>query len=257
MSRQVAARSAIGVIALAGIVPGAIGTAHAALIQPGFQYQMFNHPAAQEDPPPYGLRLDELVDVTPGHDIFTWDFEHDDSNGISLALLSIKELPNFPNRFVIDIKGTVYGGLTDGNGYANDPAHVGFWDIDFTYIVGVKKAFADDDYIVDPDAPSMLTNAGTITGPGPGGITYLIGDVKDGEYSFRLGDENNDQGHQGFDGFSGWGWLKHGVAPPLQDIALSDWLFTLDDTAYPTPGALGLLGIAGLCGARRSRRDAR
>ncbi len=256
MSREVAARGAIAVIALAGIVPGAVSVTHAAILAPDL-YRMHNHPAAQADPPPYGLRLDELVDATPNHDIFTWDFDYEEGpmGFNSLALISILELPNYPNYYRLDLTGSVYGGLTDGDDYANDPNLVGEWTFEFTFIVGVQQAFADDDLVVDPDAPTppMRSNGGWIEGPGPGGTRYLLGDVKDGEYSFRLGDENNGQGHQGHDGVSGWGWLEHGIAEPLQGVALSDWIFTVETTPFPSPGAVTLLACPALCALRRRR----
>ena len=41
-------------------------------------YRLGNHPDKAEDPPEYGMRLDELFDFNPGeHDVVTFDFEAD------------------------------------------------------------------------------------------------------------------------------------------------------------------------------------
>ncbi len=60
-------------------------------------------------------------------------------------------------------------------------------------------------------------------------------------FSFRLGDEDNDAGHRGFDGVSGWGWLTHGSGGHVES---SDWLFTVGEE-IPEPATL-LMVLGGL-----------
>ena len=71
MSRQRGFALAVGVLVLG--LSAAQG--NASLIQPG-QFLLHNHPDNYGVPPGYGLRLDELFDVTGGHDRFTFDFDH-------------------------------------------------------------------------------------------------------------------------------------------------------------------------------------
>ena len=95
-----------------------------------------------------------------------------------------------------------------------------------------------------------MRNSGTIQGP-VGGVINLV-DKADGGFTFRLGNEDNDAGHRGFAGISGWGWLVH-HPETLGHIAASDFLFTAELLPnIPTPGAAGLLLAAGL-GLRRRR----
>ena len=103
----------------------------------------------------------------------------------------------------------------------------------------------DDDIMV----VANMMNFGTITTPI--GDTIDLTDKTDVSYSFRLGDENNDLGHRGFSGISGWGWLIHGP-PGSSHVVASDWLFTVGDLV-PTPGSLAIFGIAAGALARRRR----
>ena len=65
--------------------------------------------------------------------------------------------------------------------------------------------------------------------------------------------EDDDLGHSGYVGISGWGWLKHGT-PPV-NVPQSDWLFVVDPNPYiPTPGSIGLSAIVAAPVVRRVRR---
>lgn len=233
MNTRLARRCACsGIVALLGLV----GSASAAVISTG-TYQLHNHPDGNARPPQYGLRLDELFNVTGNHDIFTFDFDHANSN-MRLDY----------NGSSIRIYGQSWGGRDTGSGYAND-VYRGVYGIDFTYTLGVTPNFGgDDDLGVVP--PSMR-NFGTITAPvivGSGPIT--LADKDAGGYSFRFGDENNDLGHRGFAGISGWGWLIHHF-PNQPHISDSDWLFTAE--LIPAPGAVSVLAMGLLAAGRRRR----
>lgn len=228
-----------------GLVAGATAS-EAASILPGV-YRLSNHPDGAALPPPYGLRLDELKNVTGGHDIFTFDFEHADSN----MRLSY-------DGSSIHIFGTAYGGRDVGAAY--DANHVGLWNIDFTYAAPSVVGVPGDDDLYVPHGYNH-TNEGTVTmisgawggDPLPSAIDLI--DQSDGSFTFRLGDENNDLGHRGYPGISGWGWMNHSGQPHVYS---SDWLFTAQ--AVPEPSSLLLLGTGvGALATRagRKRRSAR
>lgn len=223
----------------AGIVLGSAGVASAAYIAPG-TYELHNHPDGSARPPAYGLRLDELVDMTPGHDKFTFDFDHPQS---AMFLDYTGD--------TVRIYGQMYGGLDTGTEYAIDE-NLGIYTVDFIYTIGVGLEPGDDDVVVNLPGADQY-NYGTLLTPNRG-----LFSLKDGHYTgdrrdFRFGDEDDDQGHRGFDGLSGFGWLFH--APPGEDYGeyrnASDWLFTA--TLVPTPGAAGLALVGLVCAARRRR----
>lgn len=213
-------------------VAAAATSVHAGTLPAG-KYQIHNHPDGSADPPPYGLRLDELYDITGGKDDFTFDFD-DASSYVTLNYTGSK----------IVIHGHAYGGRDIGAVYAVEPT-TGIYSFHFVYDVGVGLAPGDDDIMV----VANMMNFGTITTPI--GDTIDLTDKTDVSYSFRLGDENNDLGHRGFSGISGWGWLIHGP-PGSSHVVASDWLFTVGDLV-PTPGSLAIFGIAAGALARRRR----
>jgi len=229
--------SAQAALAAAAIL-GTTGTASAAAILPGI-YRLHNHPDGNSNPPPYGARFDELFNATTGHDVFTLDFDHIQSQVIMTINANLTQ---------IHIQGQAFGGRDVGSVYAND-AFEGVYQLDFTYSIGVSGVPGDDDLWVNgPDN----VNFGTITGPG--GQVVALSDKSDGNYAFRLGDEDNDAGHRGFNGISGWGWMQY-VQPtgsPVH-VASTDWLFTAT-YQIPAPGAGGLALTAGFVLARRRRR---
>jgi hypothetical protein len=221
--------------ALAGAAGLAVcALAHSALVVPGL-YQLHNHTDGAARPPMYGLRLDELFNSTPGHDIFTFDFDH-----------AMSDMKMMVTASTIQIFGKTWGGRDAGGAYAAE-ATTGLYHVNFTYSVGVGMAPGDDDMWVAYGGP-MMQNSGTITTP----LATVIGlvDKQQGNYYFRLGDEDNDAGHRGFNGISGWGWLNHGPTGSPH-VADSDWLFTAE--LIPSPGSLALAGLAGLVCVRRKR----
>ena len=227
MRRFIAARL-IG--ALVGFAVLAVATTAAPLI--GGLYRLHNHPDGNARPPLYGLRLDELYNETSGHDVFTFDFDH--------ALSSVTMNYDDANQ-ILTITGVSWGGRDIGSNYAND-AYLGLYTFSFTYNVGLGLVPGDDDlWVTSPSG----NNSGTITTPL--GHTKILRDLADNGYTFRLGDENNDLGHRGFAGISGWGWLDiDGHHRNSQD-----WIFTAE--LIPEPSSAMLLSIAALT-LGRSRR---
>ncbi|MAE67612.1 MAG: hypothetical protein CMJ18_25435, partial [Phycisphaeraceae bacterium] len=175
---------------------------------PDGTYRLSNHPDANEAPPGYGLRLDGLVGGDSA-DVFTFNFNHPQSDMTMVV-----------DGDMVTISGVVFGGLDVGNMY--DAVLSGLWQVDATY-QNVELAGGDDDLLVD-DAESG-TMVGTITQLFGAGETYDL-DQYAGSHPFtlRLGDTDDDSGHRGFDGISGWGWLTHSGGHG--HLNASDWLFT-------------------------------
>lgn len=254
MLREVAVRGAIGVIALAGIAPA---TAHGAILSTGL-HRLHNAPAANDiEPPPYGARLDELYDATLGvPDDFTFDFDYTSPTFSALMLIDVQ--PTTPGRYTLTIAGKAWGGRDIGGVYANDQ-YRGEYEFYFQYLVGVKDHYnGDDDIIVDPmDFTDAQGTANTGWVKTPLGDTIPLADDKglpSPGFSLRIGDEDDDLGHDGETGISGWGWLKHGS--PLVNHPQSDWIFTVDPQIWvPTPGSLALCAVGAVVGVRRRRRD--
>ncbi len=225
-----------GRVRLLALSAGALGmamvsqTASAETLQAGI-YDLSNHPSGALQPPPYGLRLDELFDVTPGVDSFVFDFDHASSNMVLTY--------NGSDR--IRILGQAFGGRDIGGDFAAE-ASTGVYTIDFVYDVGVGLVPGDDDLWAQTGSGS---NFGSISGPG--GTVNLTDMVLNG-FTFRFGDETNNNGHRGFDGISGWGWLDFDGHE-----GAADWIFTAEFNRVPAPGALALLGVGGLIATRRRR----
>lgn len=233
--------------------------AHAGIPLQNGLYRLHNHPDGNQNPPPYGLRLDGLGGVT-GH-VYTFDFEYDDGAGNQ----SDMHLFLNQNTGFIHIYGTVYGGLnktSNTNVYDNSSTNdrVGWWYVDFTYSIGVGPSAGDMGGYTDVETAvsAQMLNSGTITRIGSWGATtlqtsYTLVDkagMYPQDYTFRFGDEDNGLGHRNYSGISGWGWLIHSGLP--QHNPSSDWLFTA--TPAPVPGAvlMGLVGL-GLAGALRRK----
>ncbi|MGE0558977.1 MAG: PEP-CTERM sorting domain-containing protein [Burkholderiales bacterium] len=221
--------------ALAVSLPVFIAPANAAAPAAGV-YDLHNHPDGGAAAPYYGLRLDELINVSSGHDIFTFDFDH----ASSFMQLSW-------NGSSIHIYGQAYGGLDTGSAYGN-PLYRGVWDIDFTYDTGIG---------VNPhnvEVTANMVNEGTISSTFGLGTFDLV-DKSNGDFSFKLGSEDNGSPHRGFAGISGWGWMNHSGAGLDTHVAASDWLFTATIAPVPEPEVYAMLGLGlGFLGWTRRRQ---
>ena len=231
------------------------------------QYRLFNHPDGSAAQPLYGLRLDELVNATASHDIFTFNFNFTHTDFNSDMLLDY-------DGSTIHIYGQVFGGRDTDNfanhGYADDGLD-GVYEVDFTYTMNII-----DDPVGLPDEGVTVTgehagNNGTITriadyDAGTDMFTpialasqlpvSLIDKYSaDADHSFRFNNysQHRLEDHPGYPyTTTGWGWLTHGSG---EHVADSDWLFT--GQRVPESGTtLALLGFA-LMGLRSLSRRTR
>ena len=83
------------------------------VLRPG-TYVLGDHPDGNAAPPTYGLRLDELINVTPGHDVFTFSF---DAPGAEMRI-DITSVGT--DEYELHIYGTAFGGLVENNEYIAD-----------------------------------------------------------------------------------------------------------------------------------------
>ncbi|MBX9737810.1 MAG: hypothetical protein K2X32_12880 [Phycisphaerales bacterium] len=221
------------VLSVAMCIAALSAVAQGSVVQTG-TYQLFNHPDGSQSPPPYGLRIDELFNATSGHDVYSFTF---DTNGAYMRM-------DYTGS-TIRIYGAAYGGRDVGSTWAVE-ATTGLYAIDFTYNIGVGLAAGDDDVAVNANRQ----NFGTITAPG-GQIINLTNQADSSGLSFRFGDENNDLGHRGFSGLSGWGWLAIVNANgSVSHVNAQDWLFV---ARIPAPSAGAMLALAALGASRRRR----
>jgi len=212
-------------------------SANAATISSGL-YRLHNHPDGNQVPPPYGARFDELYNATGGHDVFTLDFDHA-SSGMYMNV-------DLANAKIL-IYGTAFGGRDTGGSYAAD-GYLGLYTISFLYDIGVQAVPGDDDVWTSLASPGHV-NFGSITTPLSDVIQLT--DETDAGFSIRIGDEDNDLGHRGYPGISGWGWMSYVTPGGIVHVNDTDWIFTAE--LVPAPSALGLFGV-GVLGLARRRR---
>ena len=220
-----------------------------------FTYNLANHPDGDAAEPGYGLRLDELFNVSSAHDIFTFDFNH--AGSMMQLVYSDGDSVGDYSDDTVRIYGTVFGGLDQGSAF--DPNASGFWDVDFLYQAEIVSSGGDgSDIEVAPDSPD---NQGTITplfdifGHSNGDAIALVDENGSNSYSFRFNGDGHRLDGTGFDPslfLVGWGWLNHSGN---DHVYASDWLFVGQAAEVPEPTTLLLFG-AGLLGLARKRAGA-
>ncbi len=199
------------------------------------EYSLGNHPDGNSATPFYGMVLNSLY-RPKGSRKFTFDFDHEASD----------------MRMIVDaggssirIFGSVFGGRDIGDDWADD-VYKGMYEIDFSYTSGLSLASGDNDLEVRLPA----SNSGIISTP-LGDVFDLLDKANDSGRVFRLGDEDNDLGHRGFDGISGWGWLTGRQQGGRSKNVSGDFLFTVKPVPAPGTAVLGGLGLVCFTGRRR------
>ena len=192
------------------------------------EFQLGDHPNGNQNPPPYGLRLDNLL----GAGIAT----------LSIGYYNDTVLTVHDNGGVlsINIAGTLYGGLVDGSGgYISATSYA----VDFTYAVGVVASGGG--WVVNSFDPS---NMGTLTNLDTNAVLEFYDYGTPDTFLFlpddhRLDTDAND--------WVGRGWLTDQTDGTDPYSGARDWLFTA--TVIPAPSAIALLGMGGLVATRRRR----
>ena len=215
-------------------------------------FRLHNHPDGNQNPPPYGLRLDGLFgDVD---DEYTFDFDYSASGFESEVFLEY-------NGSTIRIYGSAFGGEDIGNTGAYG-LNQGIYNIDFTYTANIIGDVVSG---LTVTAYNYAANTGTVTYDesfSAGVFTdiadsvFYLQDQDDGNFSFKF---NNTDDHRlpgaDDDTFVGWGWVNHstvGGTSSYGHVYSSDWLFTA--TQVPDMGTTAVLILIGLVGLESERR---
>jgi len=227
MVKWIVSALAIGVATLSATGAGANS------IVPGV-YALHNHPGGRAGPPDYGLRLDELFDVSRRKDIWTFDFDAERAS-MNMFFDGTKML----------IKGKALGALDAGS--ERDQSTSSMARIRAKYIV--EQVPGDDDFFV-PTANIVLARA-KVKWLRTGDVFVLTPKERNGT-AFRFGDEGDDRGHRGDSGLSGWGWF---LVDGQDRRGAQDFKFTATVIPLPAPAFIGGLGLLGLLATRHRNRD--
>ncbi len=166
------------------------------------KYELYNQTGTS-----YGLRLEELINITNDVDSFTFDF---DAPGASVFM----DL----TASTIHIYGTVFGGLNTEAGY--DPLQSGFWDLDFSYSTAFGTAHNDDDLIVAAAGAGL--NSGSLKQLYGTNLEITLRDSSAGHpYTLRLGDGQQETEEQATAEVTGTGWIDHDDSFELAEPNLS------------------------------------
>lgn len=192
------------------------------------EYQLGDHPNGNQNPPPYGLRLDNML----GSGVATLSIGYHNDTVLTVI--------DDGGDLSINISGTLHGGLVDGFG---DYVSASDYAVDFTYSVGVVASGGG--WVV---STIDSANSGTLTNLDTNDVTTLYTTGMPDTFLFlpddhRLDTDAND--------WVGRGWITDQTdgSDPLGGTR--DWLFTA--TEIPAPGALALLGLGGMVSVRRRR----
>lgn len=212
-------------------------------------YHLGNHPDGNAAPPLYGARIDNLWDGG----VFTFDFE---CVGCNMEMTY--------DGTTISVDGRAYGGHDVGGVHVDDAVD-GLYEFHVTYDLSdvvENLGVGDGDGLQDIGMPGQtagLTPIGTLEFLDTG-MTWELKDKQGSNpASLRIGDEDNDLGHRGYDGISGWGWLMFrevGANDYVMADGSQDWLFIARRRSdAPEPGAVSILliGLAAIATRRKTR----
>ncbi len=225
-----------------------------------FTTPILNHPDAEQDPPPYGLRLDNLFQQTPSSGSLVGgvggvtSFSFDPGDGSSMSM----NVNDLGGDLEINISGVAKGGVDAGGTYGYGE---GLFAIDFTYTMNVEG-------VVGPMGgwkvtPNNAANNGTITALAgnadiAAGTEWTIWDQVDGNNdSFLVVRDQHRLGSypavSALDPLVGRGWVTYSSIGQ-ESSGTQDWLF-IADTPIPEPASIMLLAAG--CGAVALRRNRR
>jgi hypothetical protein len=207
-------------------------------------FALSDHPDGNVNPPPYGLRFDDLFTTVGGTGGIT-SFSMDTFGDSTLTVTD-----DGVGGLTIDIVGTLFGGVDTGVTYGFG---AGAYALDFSYAMNVSPDGTG--WVVDPADP---LNSGTLTVLAgntdltTGTVFTFFGEVTEGGPIFIfLNDGHRLGGHPEWDPETTWvgrGW--HNTDPAVGGT--HDFLFVGE--LIPAPGSALLLVGGGLfAGARRRR----
>ncbi|MFQ5492262.1 MAG: PEP-CTERM sorting domain-containing protein [Phycisphaerae bacterium] len=216
---------------------------------------MIDHPDAAQDPPPYGLRLDDLFLQAPvlGNvpnpvgGVTSFSFDPTNGGDMTLSVITAGTALN------INISGTAFGGVDTGTTYGFG---AGLYAIDFTYTMNVTAVpGVDGGWVV---SPNNAMNNGTITALAgvadiAEGTSWQLFDQVDSanDALVFLQDEHRLGGFPALAALDPWvgrGWVTYN-SDGTNSSATQDWLFI----AIPEPSSLGLLVMGAAALLRRKR----
>lgn len=194
------------------------------------EFKLGDHPDGNQNPPPYGLRLDNVM----GPGVSTFSIGYHDNTVLSVY--------DDGGTISINIQGTLFGGLIDNSGGYVSAAD---YTIDFTYSLNVSdEGNGWEVNTFDSANAGSLVNMTTLES------TTLYGkDNAEGLVFSFLAD-----GHRLSGDNSSWvgrGWVTDKSDGEAAGSGSQDWLFTA--STIPAPGALALLGLGGMVSVRRRR----
>lgn len=243
------------------LVWGMAASSSAAIIT----FDLLNHPDGNQNPPPYGLRIDALEFFLNGpeegsvNDVWTFSFDDPDASMTGTY-------DDVANTFLIE--GTAVGGVDTGGSGGSAEVAISFLYEDVTNL-GLLSSFP---------VLEVTTGAG---GSGSGTLTFneaaesipvftvvnLVAFANSSGLFMRFAADNHrlDCGSDAGCGnpvFRGWLGLvpSPSVAaltdPEVFHVSSQDWLLTSDVNGdIPEPGTLALFGLGGLALVLRRRRS--
>jgi hypothetical protein len=216
-----------------------------------FSYTLSNKAPGAENPPDYGLRLDDLFGTSGSGGVWTFGFEGAGA-GMQMDVDTVAE--------TVRIHGTVVGGRDIGSVWQSET--ISRWEVDFLY-----DTTGGSDLSVGSDGYWGLTTSGSNFGTlklvdmlgNSGGGYFDSGDLLAtiGLSDFMGGDFTASGGPNGLPYVSAW--LSHTGdfgSSTYSHANYMDFGFSAERNNVPEPVSLLLMGIGllGLGGARRARK---